>query len=88
MNVLYDAAQDDVAILTGIDIATAVSQLPQRQQVVMALRISGYTQQSITDLLGISRTTIWSDEKEAKVRLGELLLETIEVGKENLTHAE
>jgi DNA-directed RNA polymerase specialized sigma24 family protein len=87
MNALYDAVQDDVAILTGIDIATAVSQLPQRQQVVMALRISGYTQQSITDLLGISRTTIWSDEKEAKIKLGELLFETIEVGKENLTHA-
>ena len=76
---IYDLSADDTEILGAIDLAAAVRRLSPRQQVIIALRASGYTQQSITDLLGISRTTVWSDEKEALRRLSELLgSETIE----------
>ena len=76
---IYDLNADDTEILGAIDLAAAVRRLSPRQQVIIALRASGYTQQCITDLLGISRTTVWSDEKEALRRLSELLgSETIE----------
>ena len=64
---------------TRIDLATAVAKLPPRQQVIVALRCDGYTQQSITQLLGISRTTVWADEKSALAALASLIVsETIE----------
>ena len=76
---IYNVRADDVEILGTIDLAAAIGRLSSRQQVIIALRASGYTQQSITDLLGVSRTTVWSDEKEAIRRLAELLSpETIE----------
>ncbi len=61
----YGPHHDDSEIVEKIDLASAVSQLPKRQQVVLALRCLGWTQQSITQLLGISRTTVWADEREA-----------------------
>ncbi len=86
MGSVYDLSSDDSDLLGGIDLAQAVRQLPERQQVILALRCSNYTQQSITELLGISRTTVWSDEKEALAKLREILSKSIE-GSGGFSHA-
>ncbi len=54
-------------------IVSALKQLSPRQQAVIGLRIMGYTQQAITALLGISRTTVWSDETAAVGKLKNIL---------------
>ncbi len=62
------------------DLQEAVENLPPRQQVVIALRLAGYKQNDVRYLLGISRNTIWSDEKSAYQTLRALLGPTTEGG--------
>lgn len=45
------------------DLHEAFGTLPIRVQAVLALRNSGYTQQEVVMVLGISRTTVWGDER-------------------------
>jgi RNA polymerase sigma factor (sigma-70 family) len=60
------------------DLQRAMDQLPKRQRVVLALRFAGYKQQDVRQLLGISRNTVWADEKAAYTTLRFLLASAIE----------
>ena len=62
----------------GSDIQSAVHQLPGRQQAVLALRFAGYKQHDVRRILGISRNTVWADEKAAYGSLRRFLSPTIE----------
>ena len=73
----------DAEVAARLDLLQAISQLTLRQQAIIALRCEGFTQQAITDLLGVSRTTVWMDEKESHKILAQLLgPQTIEVSGE------
>ena len=56
-----------------MSLAKAIKKLSPRKQAVICLRTMGYTQNSVTSLLGVSRTTIWADEVEALCQLKGLL---------------
>jgi DNA-directed RNA polymerase specialized sigma24 family protein len=60
------------------DLQRAIDQLPLRQKAVLALRYAGYKQKDIRILLGISRNTVWADEKAAYSTLRFLLNPAIE----------
>jgi DNA-directed RNA polymerase specialized sigma24 family protein len=60
------------------DLQRAIDQLPLRQKAVLALRYAGYKQKDIRILLGISRNTVWADEKAAYTSLRFLLASAIE----------
>lgn len=60
------------------DLQRAINQLPLRQKAVLALRYAGYKQKDIRILLGISRNTVWADEKAAYTTLRFLLAPAIE----------
>ncbi len=63
----------DTDVTQRIDLAHAIAKLTPRQQAIIALRTEGYTQQAITGLLAVSRTTVWVDEKEAYRQLAYVL---------------
>jgi DNA-directed RNA polymerase specialized sigma24 family protein len=69
---------DDNSTADGYDLQRAIDQLPLRQKAVLALRFAGYKQKDIRQLLGISRNTVWADEKAAYTTLRFLLSSAIE----------
>ncbi len=73
MNIQTHLNADDTEVLSNIDLRRAIRRLHPRQQAVLALRYSGYPRRLITSLLGISRTTVWADEREAVNNLQRIL---------------
>ena len=69
---------DQNLLLDQHDLQRAIDKLPLRQKAVLALRFAGYRQQDIRFLLGISRNTVWADEKSAYTTLRTLLSPAIE----------
>lgn len=57
----------DIALdsLDEIILNEAMDCLPLDQQAVLALDIVGFRQWEISDILGISRTTVWSKKTQA-----------------------
>ncbi len=60
---VYETNEDDV--LNMIVLQDTFPLLPDNQQVVIGLRLQGFTQGAISRLLNISRTSIGSLEKQA-----------------------
>ena len=60
---VYETNEDDV--LNMIVLQDTFPLLPGNQQVVIGLRLQGFTQGAISRLLNISRTSIGSLEKQA-----------------------
>ncbi len=60
---VYETNEDDV--LNMIVLQDTFPSLPDNQQVVIGLRLQGFTQGAISRLLNISRTSIGSLEKQA-----------------------
>ncbi len=60
---VYETDEDDV--LNMIVLHDIFPTLPDNQQVVIGLRLQGFTQGAISRLLNISRTSIGSLEKQA-----------------------
>ncbi len=60
---VYETNEDDV--LNMIVLQDIFPSLPSNQQVVVGLRLQGFTQGAISRLLNISRTSIGSLEKQA-----------------------
>ncbi len=83
----YGPHHEDSEIADRIDLSSAVSQLPKRQQVILALRCLGWTQQSITQLLGVSRTTVWADEKAALTSISDFYGRSAIEDSEEANHA-
>ena len=71
---------NDNLLVENHDLQRAIDKLPIRQKAVLALRYAGYKQKDIRQLLGISRNTVWADEKAAYTTLRYLLASTIEGG--------
>ena len=71
---------DDNLLVDQHDLQRAINKLPLRQTAVLALRFAGYKQKDIRLLLGISRNTVWADEKAAYTTLRFLLASAIEGG--------
>ena len=69
---------DDNLLVDQHDLQRAINKLPLRQIAVLALRFAGYKQKDIRLLLGISRNTVWADEKAAYTTLRFLLSSAIE----------
>lgn len=61
--------------LNHIILGEAVDSLPLDQQAVLALDVVGFRQWEISNILGISRTTVWSKKTQALTSLKELLLD-------------
>ncbi len=59
----------DSDLLEIISLEQEFHKLPPRQQAVLGLRLLEYTQVAIANLLHISRTTVWTDEKAALAQL-------------------
>ncbi len=59
----------DTDLLEVISLEQEFHKLPPRQQAVLGLRLLEYTQVAIANLLHISRTTVWTDEKAALAQL-------------------
>ncbi len=72
---VYETNEDDV--LNMIVLQDIFPSLPDNQQVVIGLRLQGFTQGAISHLLNISRTSIGSLEKQA------ILLLSLKMTKEN-----
>lgn len=60
---VYENNEND--LLSQIILRDVFPTLPDKQQVVLGLRLQGFTQGSISRLLNISRTSIGSLEKQA-----------------------
>jgi len=69
---------DEISTVNEHDLQRAIDKLPLRQKAVIALRFAGYKQKDIRILLGISRNTVWADEKAAYTTLRFLLSSAIE----------
>jgi DNA-directed RNA polymerase specialized sigma24 family protein len=61
------------ALETSLDIEKAFTFLPPRQAAILAMRMDNFTRQAIKNLLGVSRTTIWNDERLALQTLRDVL---------------
>ncbi len=59
----------DSDLLEIISLEQEFHKLPPRQQAILGLRLLEYTQVAIAELLHISRTTVWTDEKAAMSQL-------------------
>lgn len=60
---VYEDNEND--LLSHIILREVFPTLPDKQQVVLGLRLQGFTQGAISRLLNISRTSIGSLEKQA-----------------------
>lgn len=69
---------DNNLLVDQNDLQRAIDNLPPRQKAVLGLRYAGYKQKDIRQLLGISRNTVWADEKAAYTTLRILLSSAIE----------
>ena len=60
---IYEENEDD--ILSLIIFREVFPTLPDREKVILGLRLQGFTQSAVSRLLNISRTSIGSLEKQA-----------------------
>ena len=70
---IYEESEDD--LLSQIILRDTFPELPAQQQVVLGLRLQGFTQGAISRLLNVSRTSIGSLEKQAVITISSKMQE-------------
>jgi DNA-directed RNA polymerase specialized sigma subunit len=70
---IHEDNEDD--ILSQIILRDVFPTLPEKQQVVLGLRLEGFTQGAISRLMNISRTSIGSLEKQAVSTISLIMIE-------------
>lgn len=76
---------DDREVVERLSLVAMMKEhLTNREHAVLALRASGYTRNSIVELLGVGKTTIYTCELRAMERLRDLIIN----GDEPWTHTD
>jgi DNA-directed RNA polymerase specialized sigma24 family protein len=70
----FGALGEEVTMLENMILLETLRLLSPIDQAVLALEVAGYNQREAGELLGISRTTVWSKSNSAKQRLSDLLV--------------
>jgi RNA polymerase sigma factor (sigma-70 family) len=73
-------SEEEDRIIDHMLLISAVHRLPPKQQVIVALRSAGYTQQECGDIVGMTRAAIGFIYKRAVRRLRQYMLEAMAEG--------
>ena len=72
--------EEEDRIFSHMLLIAAVHKLPAKQQVIVALRTAGYTQQECGEIVGMTRAAIGFIYKRALKRLRQFMLEALAEG--------